>query len=117
MLGASTSFTVVRALIAVPPMPAPKTPMASPRRSGGNQALSPAPSRRTAPRSASRPSLSPARCTAVPARLRENNRVRSAVLAPYGCWAGRPYPLTTTAGTMNRCSRTTPFAHSTGTSA
>ena len=35
----STSFTVVRALIAVPPMPAPKTPMARPRRSGGNQAL------------------------------------------------------------------------------
>ena len=33
------SFTVVSALMAVPPMPAPKTPIASPRRSGGNQAL------------------------------------------------------------------------------
>src|SRR3954454_2274626 len=33
------SLTVVRALIAVPPMPAPKTPIASPRRSGGNQAF------------------------------------------------------------------------------
>ena len=30
---------MVRALIAVPPMPAPKMPMARPRRSGGNQAL------------------------------------------------------------------------------
>lgn len=36
---ASTSLTVVSALIAVPPMPMPKTPMARPRRSGGNQAL------------------------------------------------------------------------------
>ena len=36
---APTSLTVVRALIAVPPMPAPKTPMAMPRRLGGNQAL------------------------------------------------------------------------------
>ena len=33
------SLTVVRALIAVPPMPAPKMPIASPRRSGGNHAL------------------------------------------------------------------------------
>ena len=33
------SLTVVSALIAVPPMPAPKMPIASPRRSGGNQAL------------------------------------------------------------------------------
>ena len=33
------SLTVVSALIAVPPMPAPKTPMARPRRSGGNHAL------------------------------------------------------------------------------
>lgn len=39
MLLASTSFTVVRALRAVPPVLAPKTPMARPRRSGGNQAL------------------------------------------------------------------------------
>ena len=30
---------MVSALIAVPPMPAPKMPIASPRRSGGNQAL------------------------------------------------------------------------------
>jgi len=36
---AVTSLTVVSALIAVPPMPTPKTPMASPRRSGGNQAF------------------------------------------------------------------------------
>ena len=35
----SVSLTVVRALIAVPPMPAPKMPMARPRFSGGNQAL------------------------------------------------------------------------------
>src|SRR5512132_1459438 len=34
-----TSLTVVRALIAVPPMPAPNTPIAKPRLSGGNQAL------------------------------------------------------------------------------
>ena len=34
-----TSLTVVSALIAVPPIPMPKTPTASPRRSGGNQAL------------------------------------------------------------------------------
>ena len=33
------SFTVVSALMAVPPMPAPNTPIASPRRSGGNHAL------------------------------------------------------------------------------
>ena len=33
------SLTVVRALIAVPPMPAPKTPTARPRFSGGNHAL------------------------------------------------------------------------------
>ena len=36
---ALTSFTVVSALIAVPPMPAPNTPTAKPRRSGGNHAL------------------------------------------------------------------------------
>jgi len=36
---ALTSFTVVSALIAVPPIPAPKIPTASPRRSGGNQAV------------------------------------------------------------------------------
>jgi hypothetical protein len=36
---ASTSWTVVSALIAVPPIPAPKIPIASPRRCGGNQAL------------------------------------------------------------------------------
>src|ERR1039458_1348710 len=34
-----TSFTVVSALIAVPPIPIPKIPIASPRRSGGNQAV------------------------------------------------------------------------------
>ena len=39
MLLALTSFTVVRALMAVPPIPTPKTPMARPRRSGGNQAF------------------------------------------------------------------------------
>lgn len=33
------SRTVVSALIAVPPMPAPNTPTASPRRSGGNHAF------------------------------------------------------------------------------
>src|SRR5215217_519228 len=33
------SFTVVRALIAVPPIPAPKIPTAKPRRSGGNHAF------------------------------------------------------------------------------
>src|ERR1035437_9608962 len=32
-----TSFTVVSALIAVPPIPIPKIPIASPRRLGGNQ--------------------------------------------------------------------------------
>ena len=31
--------TVVRALMAVPPMPAPKIPTARPRLAGGNQAL------------------------------------------------------------------------------
>src|SRR5689334_1418054 len=36
---ADTSFTVVSALIAVPPMPAPKTPIARPRRCGGNHAF------------------------------------------------------------------------------
>lgn len=36
---AFTSGTVVSALMAVPPMPAPKMPTASPRRPGGNQAL------------------------------------------------------------------------------
>src|SRR5664279_1689156 len=36
---AAESLTVVSALIAVPPMPAPKTPMAVPRRSGANHAL------------------------------------------------------------------------------
>jgi hypothetical protein len=35
----SYSFTVVSALIAVPPMPAPKMPIARPRFSGGNQAF------------------------------------------------------------------------------
>jgi hypothetical protein len=34
---AATSFTVVSALIAVPPMPMPKMPMARPRLAGGNQ--------------------------------------------------------------------------------
>ena len=33
------SWTVVKAEMAVPPMPAPKVPSASPRRAGGNQAL------------------------------------------------------------------------------
>ena len=33
------SLTVVSALIAVPPMPAPKIPIARPRFSGGNQLL------------------------------------------------------------------------------
>ncbi len=36
---ASTRLTVVSALMAVPPIPAPKTPIAIPRRSGGNQRL------------------------------------------------------------------------------
>src|SRR6266536_449487 len=36
---ALANLTVVRALIAVPPMPAPNTPTARPRRCGGNQAL------------------------------------------------------------------------------
>ena len=35
----AVSFTVVRALIAVPPVPMPKMPIAIPRRSAGNQAL------------------------------------------------------------------------------
>jgi len=38
-LCAVTNLTVVSALIAVPPIPAPKIPMARPLRLGGNQLL------------------------------------------------------------------------------